>query len=772
MADDDEIGTAPQSAFPWLRASLNKVRAAIARSGTRYGVRSGGGERRSPPPTTGGEAAASFAKHFAETLVGGIVQAPVVGAQKVLNWYDFARTGDRGWLQPGDELAPAGGGIAQYLRPQPNSLGIFGGDVAARNLTKHGRPTAQAALEMARQMEEKGFTSLEIRQATNDLIARNDPALGGVHKGVEGAWKFEISDARARLTGKQGNLGSALEHPELYQAYPELRSMRYQEAAGHSSVLGEYMPPRNFFGRPVGIGDITVNRAGPDILSTLLHEVQHGGPQRVEGFGQGGNPGMFQRSAVGRGAVLEGEIREAEANLARAVEAQKANPTLSGLRTDVSYWQSEVNYLRDPSLAYWRTAGEAEARNVQKRQELTGGERRAMHPELTQDVPNAKQIILQGNRLQKMAQEVVKGPPPVTLNKLREMTAPNKSVTSVAFEMVGADGKVIGKINAGYYPGHGELKIHMIQIAGVEEGVSANMLKPGELKSVLRELKRHYPGIKEVSGTRISGVRGARGEGAGAADRFTNADDITNVPLNPKFRAATGVPGLPLPPARGSIPDEQNQQFMIDEYNRMRDADPDSQFNDYLGGRAFDGTGDEFMSHYDALERNGTSRGSLDPDELGHLRRYFDLRRELNRRGIKPRRNPQDIGPTSSREIMLVADVHVGRNAIRRVEVTGVDDSGGQQTATVRGSDGESFGVAINGQNFGFTSVPPIGSVGYAFMANGRPDQAFLLGMEHPDFRPKDQSDGGVIMYGEQGQFIGMGDDGNLVISAPTGNLQ
>jgi phage gp45-like len=85
---------------------------------------------------------------------------------------------------------------------------------------------------------------------------------------------------------------------------------------------------------------------------------------------------------------------------------------------------------------------------------------------------------------------------------------------------------------------------------------------------------------------------------------------------------------------------------------------------------------------------------------------------------------------------------------------------------TVRGLDGEQY-TAPSGQVFGLTSSPPVGSVGYAFAGNGRPDQAFLLNLEHPDFRPVGQDPGAVKLYGQAGQFIGMGSDGNLVISAP-----
>jgi len=47
----------------------------------------------------------------------------------------------------------------------------------------------------------------------------------------------------------------------------------------------------------------------------------------------------------------------------------------------------------NPSSMYRRVAGEAEARNVQKRMEWDAARRRAVLPSLTEDVPRDRQIV-------------------------------------------------------------------------------------------------------------------------------------------------------------------------------------------------------------------------------------------------------------------------------------------------------------------------------------------------------------------------------------------
>lgn len=100
------------------------------------------------------------------------------------------------------------------------------------------------------------------------------------------------------------------------------------------------------------------------------------------------------------------------------------------------------------------------------------------------------------------------------------------------------------------------------------------------------------------------------------------------------------------------------------------------------------------------------------------------------------------------------ADLHGVRNSLRRVEVISVDDSGGQQFVSVKGLDGEVFRDVYRAQYFGSSGVPPQGSDGLMLLVGGRPDQAVLVAVEHPDKRKKGLGDGERVLYNAHGDVI------------------
>ncbi len=55
------------------------------------------------------------------------------------------------------------------------------------------------------------------------------------------------------------------------------------------------------------------------------------------------------------------------------------------------YFQDEPSFLRD--LAYDVSAGEVEARNVEKRLNMTPDQRKASPPWATEDIPTSQQIV-------------------------------------------------------------------------------------------------------------------------------------------------------------------------------------------------------------------------------------------------------------------------------------------------------------------------------------------------------------------------------------------
>lgn len=117
----------------------------------------------------------------------------------------------------------------------------------------------------------------------------------GWFTGEDGKWRFEINDSdaalnlssieaaypRAGVTRYDALAGDILDHPRLFAAYPQLRDT---PVTVWSDAASDTVEGSNLFGQIA----IRANSEA-DILSTLLHELQHS-VQTQEGFAEGGNP--------------------------------------------------------------------------------------------------------------------------------------------------------------------------------------------------------------------------------------------------------------------------------------------------------------------------------------------------------------------------------------------------------------------------------------------------------------------------------------------------
>ena len=103
---------------------------------------------------------------------------------------------------------------------------------------------------------------------------------------------------------------------------------------------------------------------------------------------------------------------------------------------------------------------------------------------------------------------------------------------------------------------------------------------------------------------------------------------------------------------------------------------------------------------------------------------------------------------------MFATDVHSARLAVRRAELTEVQDDGPFQRITALGYADEVLRLGQRVQPFGLTSHPPKGAHGLALLVNGRPDQSVFLGIEHPDHRPRSIPAGTTALYNQYGDII------------------
>ena len=192
-----------------------------------------------------------------------------------------------------------------------------------------------------------------------------------------------------------GNLASiAMDHPELFRAYPELGNVIVKQGAtsGADGTLG------SLYGNLLNISSKGLTK---DPRSTALHELQHAIQER-EGFAVGGNTRDF---AVMRNKALDsiGDLNTRMSEIAKKLE-NKSLPAQEQALLRSQYDQAMEtrqglvsNASIDPMQAYGNLMGEAEARLTQRRMNLNPQQRRQNFPfEYTGETGYGLDVPLEG----------------------------------------------------------------------------------------------------------------------------------------------------------------------------------------------------------------------------------------------------------------------------------------------------------------------------------------------------------------------------------------
>jgi hypothetical protein len=218
----------------------------------------------------------------------------------------------------------------------------------------------------------------------------------GTWKGPDGKWRQEISDQSAKLTLGRGSpdeygaiqaktFEGALKHQQLKRAYPELNNVTFQHWPNESYQGANFDPSEMI----VTMGQ----KAMEPQRGVALHELQHI-IQRNEGFAKGGSPSnVLDEYYSGINKQLSSLVKEMDSlpEFERKFDQAK--------QAEFNILQSKYQELMNQKLsanaeeAYQRLAGEAEARAVQSRMNMTPEQRRAMFPEESYDVPMNELII-------------------------------------------------------------------------------------------------------------------------------------------------------------------------------------------------------------------------------------------------------------------------------------------------------------------------------------------------------------------------------------------
>jgi hypothetical protein len=320
----------------------------------------------------------------------GIVAEPYNAMNRLITYGYQPGTNDVEGVRDAADVAGAagtGGFAASRALAPANALGIFGGKLGAQRLADRGVTGPLRALELAEGMEAAGATRVQIEDATRRLLAQEAPGYGGISRGRDGQWRFEIDDSRMTLNESRpdhSTLDAEVNHPALFAAYPELGRVGLTpmdetskaSAANYRNVIEmkESLPPK-------------------EAREILLHEMQHG-VQDLEGFAVGTHPDrarpIYDLDAMRKTdpAVVQA-IEEAQRLMMelQAVGSGPGNPSYDRMLA----MRNELIEQAAGFTGYHRAAGEVEARNVMARADLTPGQRRSTHPVYTEDVPRGSQ---------------------------------------------------------------------------------------------------------------------------------------------------------------------------------------------------------------------------------------------------------------------------------------------------------------------------------------------------------------------------------------------
>lgn len=276
-------------------------------------------------------------------------------------------------------------------------------------------------LERAKALEAAGAEPRAIWQETGWL------------RGEEGAWKYEIDDSKAAMivdppkVAWEFDLADMFDHPELFDAYPELKQaqimfkdmgpvVRDQTGEIVQGATGAY----DAFFRTVIINNRLTRE---EAAEAAIHEIQHG-VQDIEGFARGGEPTAgkeyMDTPEIERAMVRLGDLKLKHDRATDPLQKQMILAQMNTLKGKIQE-QAEIEYYR-------RLPGEVEARLSERRRKMEADQRAGIFPKEQYDVapsedmgggrtsmqligPKAKsanQEIL--GRAKAMAKETVKAP--------------------------------------------------------------------------------------------------------------------------------------------------------------------------------------------------------------------------------------------------------------------------------------------------------------------------------------------------------------------------
>lgn len=192
-------------------------------------------------------------------------------------------------------------------------------------------------------------------------------------------------------------LGDLIDYPDLFQAYPQLKSIpvTLRHRHGAPSIAGGFNPQQNTM---TLVGDLVTPEAtlvdADYVLSAMAHEIEHA-VQLIEGFQTGSNmkTATARKAAAAATGAME-QLRKdypewfAKYDQLKQVEPapdldvqELVNKITKHMKSAPEPVRQTLRYLRlEPYNIYRAATGEAMARLVQARRKMTAEERKAKPP--------------------------------------------------------------------------------------------------------------------------------------------------------------------------------------------------------------------------------------------------------------------------------------------------------------------------------------------------------------------------------------------------------
>lgn len=284
------------------------------------------------------------------------------------------------WRKTGTFRSPSGG-WKQEISDKASKFRTHAdiAEMAAANAEKQGELKMGIERSLQREKEAKDLFpkhAVAARKETKAKLAKLKEEAGGYH-GI---------NASPNLTGNR--LDIALEHPELYKAYPQLRETILKQ--GNNGLAG---PLGSQQGKLINVNGRAFLE---EPRSTALHEVQHA-VQDIENWPRGGNVDMFTEQRLRERKKYMNILGTINGLLTHAAGTPEYEDLLKKQQDLVNIMQkqgltNERDILKNAFRDYQHLGGEAEARAVQARRNMSDAERRENFPLNSYDV-NPKQVI-------------------------------------------------------------------------------------------------------------------------------------------------------------------------------------------------------------------------------------------------------------------------------------------------------------------------------------------------------------------------------------------